>query len=412
MPAAWVAAATARQTSNGSNPTSDWDQGYGYQFWRCRHGAYRGDGAFGQYCIVLPEQDAVIAITSGVQDMQAVLNLVWDQLLPAMKAAPLPGRRRRPGPSREEARGLSLPPQPGGRRRPSPAGLGPDLRSRPTTTASRPLGLDSGQRDDARAPQRRPEHRVPAARASGARGGTLPWDGELEQAVAATGAWTADDTYTVKACSTRRRSARTLGLWFEGDALVLDVELNVGFGPTKRPPLVGLPWRAAASGRRTGRGCCAGWRSHNSRPDPFDAADPAEVADEEHYEGLGGAVGDGAAEEDRRRGRGVGETAHGLLDHPAGGGAEEAAEAETVPIARAGKTSAGRMIAPHAAWPKKTRLRQARAMAGLPARVRTRRAGAFATTTASMKPLRARSRDTPRATSARGTAPEATMPRA
>ena len=86
---AWVEAATARQTSNGSNPNSDWDQGYGYQFWRCRHGVYRGDGAFGQYCIVLPEQDAVIAITSGVKDMQSVLNLVWDKLLPAMNSQPL-----------------------------------------------------------------------------------------------------------------------------------------------------------------------------------------------------------------------------------------------------------------------------------------------------------------------------------
>jgi CubicO group peptidase (beta-lactamase class C family) len=54
VPAAWVEEATARQTANGSNPASDWDQGYGYQFWRCRHNAYRGDGAFGQYCIVLP----------------------------------------------------------------------------------------------------------------------------------------------------------------------------------------------------------------------------------------------------------------------------------------------------------------------------------------------------------------------
>jgi CubicO group peptidase (beta-lactamase class C family) len=44
VPAAWIAQATARQTSNGSSPDSDWDQGYGYQFWRCRHGAFRGDG--------------------------------------------------------------------------------------------------------------------------------------------------------------------------------------------------------------------------------------------------------------------------------------------------------------------------------------------------------------------------------
>ena len=31
----------------------------------------------------------MVAITSGVKDMQAVLNLVWDNLLPAMKPAPL-----------------------------------------------------------------------------------------------------------------------------------------------------------------------------------------------------------------------------------------------------------------------------------------------------------------------------------
>src|SRR3974390_2598356 len=81
VPAAWVETATARQTSNGSEPTSDWDQGYGYQFWRCRHGLYRGDGAFGQFCIVMPEQDAVVAITSGTRDMQTIMNLIWDNLL-------------------------------------------------------------------------------------------------------------------------------------------------------------------------------------------------------------------------------------------------------------------------------------------------------------------------------------------
>src|SRR5206468_2151076 len=60
------------------------------QFWRCRHNAYRGDGAFGQYCLVMPEQDAVVAITSGVKEMQAVLNVIWDKLLPAMQPQPLP----------------------------------------------------------------------------------------------------------------------------------------------------------------------------------------------------------------------------------------------------------------------------------------------------------------------------------
>lgn len=90
IPASWVEQATSKQVSNGSDPERDWDQGYGFQFWRCRHDAYRGDGAFGQFCIVLPEQDAVVALTADCKDMQAELNIVWDQLLPAFHAAALP----------------------------------------------------------------------------------------------------------------------------------------------------------------------------------------------------------------------------------------------------------------------------------------------------------------------------------
>jgi CubicO group peptidase (beta-lactamase class C family) len=92
LPEAWIAEATRVQMANGEDPESDWAQGYGYQFWRCRHNAYRGDGVFGQYCIVMPEQDAVLAITGGIDvlDARQPLNLVWDILLPAMHPAPLP----------------------------------------------------------------------------------------------------------------------------------------------------------------------------------------------------------------------------------------------------------------------------------------------------------------------------------
>ena len=93
VPAAWVEQATSKQVSNGSDPSRDWDQGYGFQFWRCRHNAYRGDGANGQFCIVLPEQDAVIAITANTRDMQAELNVVWDNLLPAFQAKKLPANQ-------------------------------------------------------------------------------------------------------------------------------------------------------------------------------------------------------------------------------------------------------------------------------------------------------------------------------
>lgn len=86
----WVSMATSKQVSNGSNPENDWNQGYGFQFWRSRHNSYRGDGAMGQFCIVVPELDAVIAITAGTFDMGQVMNVVWEELLPAMQTNPLP----------------------------------------------------------------------------------------------------------------------------------------------------------------------------------------------------------------------------------------------------------------------------------------------------------------------------------
>jgi len=81
IPATWVQQATSKQVSNGDNPSSDWNQGYGFQFWRCRHNAFRGDGKDGQFCVVLPDQDAVVVMTANTTNMQAQLSLVWDHLL-------------------------------------------------------------------------------------------------------------------------------------------------------------------------------------------------------------------------------------------------------------------------------------------------------------------------------------------
>ena len=83
LPSAWVDEATRSHVSNGSDPASDWEQGYGFQFWMARHG-YRGDGAYGQFCVILPEHGIVLAMTGQSDDMQGVLNLAWEHLLPAI----------------------------------------------------------------------------------------------------------------------------------------------------------------------------------------------------------------------------------------------------------------------------------------------------------------------------------------
>jgi hypothetical protein len=71
------------QTPNGDWDQVDWQQGYGFQFWMSRHG-YRGDGAFGQFIVILPEHDTVIAMFSCTGDMQSVLDAMWEHLLPAL----------------------------------------------------------------------------------------------------------------------------------------------------------------------------------------------------------------------------------------------------------------------------------------------------------------------------------------
>jgi len=85
IPASWIDAATAKQVPNDNEDNLDWQQGYGYQFWRSRHDTYRGDGAFGQYCLIFPEHDAALIITSASPDMQATLDVVWEYLLPALQ---------------------------------------------------------------------------------------------------------------------------------------------------------------------------------------------------------------------------------------------------------------------------------------------------------------------------------------
>jgi len=246
VPEAWVEAATARQTSNGSSPNSDWDQGYGYQFWRCRHNIYRGDGAFGQYCIVLPEQDAVIAITSGVKDMQAVLNLIWDKLLPALKLSPLPPNDAARTKLEHTLKNLSLSPQEGSA---PPAKVSGKKYVFPANERKfESLTLDGGGDNGAVTLLARfdgVDRHITCGHGSWKKG-RIAWGLDkllsgivTEQPMAASGAWTANDTFTAKLCFYETPYIVTIRLKFSGQELQCDSEANVGFGPTKEPQLVG-----------------------------------------------------------------------------------------------------------------------------------------------------------------------------
>ncbi len=83
VPASWIADAARRHIASPGEPNPDWREGYGLQLWMSRHG-YRGDGAFGQLMVVLPEHDTVVAMFAHVVDMQPQLDAIWEHLLPAL----------------------------------------------------------------------------------------------------------------------------------------------------------------------------------------------------------------------------------------------------------------------------------------------------------------------------------------
>lgn len=109
IPAEYLAQATSIQSDNSMNDQPDWKVGYGFQFWRCRHNAFRGDGAFGQYAIAIPEQGIAIAITSGLRNMQQILDLVWDFVLPAAQNSALPPAAEEESALRQELAAWAMP---------------------------------------------------------------------------------------------------------------------------------------------------------------------------------------------------------------------------------------------------------------------------------------------------------------
>lgn len=117
LPAAWVEEATSFKIQQATEKlpahltkdSSDWHQGYCYQFWRSRNNAYRADGAFGQFILVMPDQDAVLAITAESPDMQDELNLVSKYLLPAMHKDKLPANAPMAASLKQQLSALALP---------------------------------------------------------------------------------------------------------------------------------------------------------------------------------------------------------------------------------------------------------------------------------------------------------------
>lgn len=92
IPRNYVAAATRAQIYQDPDVLGygDWNAGYGYQMWMCINGCFRGDGMYGQLCLMDRRTDTVLAMTALVHDMQGEMNVYFDNILSAYQPGPIP----------------------------------------------------------------------------------------------------------------------------------------------------------------------------------------------------------------------------------------------------------------------------------------------------------------------------------
>ncbi len=243
IPAAWIDVATSRQAANGSDPDGDWDQGYGYQFWRCVPGFYRGDGAHGQFCIVMPQYDTVVAINSGAHDMGAVMKLIWRRLIPELRPAAIPEDPEALAKLTARLASLAIPPQRGATSSP----LGAKVFGRHFTFSAveeNRIVLESIWLEQSstgalllHAKMRGADQQVTIGQGQWTKG-SFTFNPSGPVPVAVSGAWAADDTYVIQLCQYQAPFITTIRLHFSGDDVTLTVEQNVG-GPAKPSPLTG-----------------------------------------------------------------------------------------------------------------------------------------------------------------------------
>lgn len=243
----WVEMASDRQTSSGSGAAGNWNHGYGFQFWRNKPLGYRADGAFGQFCFILPERDLVLAITSGTGDMGGVMDIVWETLLPTLSDEPLPENPS--ARARLEARlaSLSLPTQEGA----ASSRIAKRVSGKRIVFTENEQGIEAvtldfgGERAVATFEDQDGTHAIACGYGAWAKGKTdfnkrisnlFDYPG---QSVAGSGGWTAEDTFVARIFFSQTPYRIDFSFRFEGDAVYLDAQHNLRWGETKRPQIVG-----------------------------------------------------------------------------------------------------------------------------------------------------------------------------
>ena len=232
LPPEYLATATAFHIQNQDvNGNLDWSSGYGYQFWRCRHpGAFRGDGANGQYVVIVPDYDLALCCSSGFSNMGQLLEYFWEQFLPAVsqQGAPLPPDPAAQQELAETLAGLAIP-LPKGRPAVPPVPFGTyRLFDNPIGYEELDFSCDAGggaitlrKGDNA--------WQIPFGFGRWRRGHAPALYGELLGPVAAAAAWQDDATLDLTICCLSETQVGHCQLRFDGNRLHLSRRFHLWF---------------------------------------------------------------------------------------------------------------------------------------------------------------------------------------
>src|SRR5436190_1017644 len=187
--------------------------------------------------------------TSGVKDMQAVLNVIWDKLLPAMQPRELKLKTDTAASQQLKDRLARLVVHPAQGSATSPF-AGRILNRKFVFPANdrkiETLALtssDSGKTLTITAWMDGKEVTISGGYQEWKKARAPLLNGRLAQfpdePTAGTFAWPTDDTCAIKLCAYETPFQTTFTLKFEGDQMTLNSEANVSFGPTKQPQLAG-----------------------------------------------------------------------------------------------------------------------------------------------------------------------------
>ncbi|MDB5121532.1 MAG: class beta-lactamase-related serine hydrolase [Sphingobacteriales bacterium] len=240
----WINQSSSKQVSNGSDPLGHWDSGYGFQFWRNPKYGYRADGAFGQFCFILPEFDMVLAMTSGTNDTKGVMDIISDKFLTTLSKEKLKENPAALANLNNKMANLTISPAEGK----AFSTVAKKVSGNTYLLENNEFGLKSitfsfdkkitnmlfatnnGNEEILSETGKWKLQETSII-------GTIP--PSTTKKIAVSSGWVSDDTFGLTIRYTESESMIKLRFKFEGNELTVDGDRNVNFGPTKLPIIKG-----------------------------------------------------------------------------------------------------------------------------------------------------------------------------